>query len=135
MPQDSFLSDRQLQILELRKTGHSQAEIARRLGTSRANISATESTARKNILKAENTIKLARILKAETWIKIEKDTDLNEVPRIIYEKAGREKIWVNLDTPTLVGLVKEECKHKIRGRRVISEIMIAITKDGDIITR
>jgi Tfx family DNA-binding protein len=135
MSRDSFLSERQLQILELRKTGLSQAEIARRIGTTRANISATESTARKNILKAENTIKISRILKAETWIKIEKDTDLNEVPKIIYEKAGREKIWVNLDTPTLVGLVKEECKNKIRGRRVISEILIAITKDGDIITR
>ncbi len=135
MSKDSFLTERQLEILELRNSGQSQAEIARRLGTSRANISATERTARENIKKAENTLKLSRMLAAAVWIKIEKDTDLNEVPKKIYEKAGDDKIWVNLDTPSLIGMISAECKDKIKGRRITGEIEIAITKDGDILAR
>jgi Tfx family DNA-binding protein len=135
MSKDSFLTPRQLQILELRKDGMSQADIARKLGTTRANISATERTARMNVQKAENTLKLSRMIGAAVLIKIDKDTDLNEVPKRIYEKGGREEIWINLDTPSLVGLIKEECKNKIKGRRIIGEIEIAITKEGDIIAR
>jgi Tfx family DNA-binding protein len=128
MPKESFLTERQLEILELRNSGQSQAKIA-------ANISATEKTARENIRKAENTLKLSRMLTAAVWIKIEKDTDLNEVPKKIYEKAGDEKIHVNLDTNSLIGMITAECKNKIKGRRIIGEIEIAITKDGDILAR
>jgi len=135
MTKDNFLTERQLEILALRKKGLSQANIARSLGTTRANVSATEKTAKGNIRKAEKTVKLARMLEAAVWIKIEKDTDLNEVPRRIYEKAGEEKIWVNLDTPSLMGLITDECKNKIKGRRIISEIEVAVTKDGGIIAR
>ncbi len=135
MSKESFLTERQLEILGLRFAGHSQAEIARRLGTTRANISATEKTARENIRKAENTLKLSRMLKAAVWIKIEKDTDLNMVPKQIYEKAGDEKIHVNLDTNSLIGMISKECAGKIKGRRIIAEIEIAITKDGDILAR
>lgn len=135
MSKDSFITERQLEILELKKEGFSQAAIARRLGTTRANISATEKTAKENIKKAKNTLKIANMLEAAVWIKIEKDTDLNEVPKMIYEKAGKDEIWVNLDTPSLIGLITKDCKDKIKGRRVVGEIEIAITREGEIIVR
>lgn len=135
MARNIFLTERQLEILELKKTGLSQAEIARRLGTTRANISATEKTARDNIKKAKATLKLARMLEAGTWLKIEKDTDLNDVPKKIYERAGSEGIHVNLDNPSLVAMLNNECAHKIKGRRIISDIEIAITDEGDVIAR
>lgn len=135
MSKETFLTERQLEILRLRKEGLSQAGIARRLGTTRANISATEKSARENIKKAEKTVKLAQMLEAVIWLKIEKDTDLNDVPKQIYERAGKEEIWVNLDTPTLMGVIKEGCRNKIKGRRITGEIEIAVTKDGDIIAR
>ncbi|GBE17879.1 putative transcriptional regulator [archaeon BMS3Abin16] len=135
MVKDSFLTKRQLEILELRNSGLNQTEIAKNLGTTRANISATEKTARENIRKAENTINVAKMLNAAAIIKIEKDTDLNEVPKKIYEKAGALAIHVNLDTPSLIGTINRACADQIKGRRIISEIEIAITKDGDIILR
>ncbi|GBE56530.1 putative transcriptional regulator [archaeon BMS3Bbin16] len=135
MVKDSFLTKRQLEILELRNSGLNQTEIAKNLGTTRANISATEKTARENIRKAENTINVAKMLNAAAIIKIEKDTDLNEVPKKIYEKAGALAIHVNLDTPSLIGTINRTCADQIKGRRIISEIEIAITKDGDIILR
>jgi Tfx family DNA-binding protein len=135
MSKDSFITKRQLQILELRNTGLSQAEIARRLGTTRANISATEKTARENIKRAKKTVNIAKMLEASLSIKIDRDTDLNEIPGIIYEKAGKEKIWINLDNPSLIGFIAESCKNKIKGRRVIAELEIAITRDGSILAR
>jgi Tfx family DNA-binding protein len=135
MTKNSFLTTRQTQILKLREAGFSQAEIARKLGTTRANISATEKTAKNNIKRAEKTLKLAKMIQAPLWIKIEKETDLNDLPKKIYESAEKADIWVNLDTHSVIGLVKEECKNKIKGRRITGEIEIAITKDGDIIAR
>jgi len=135
MGKDSFLTERQLEILELRNSGKTQTEIAKNLGTTRANISATEKTARLNIRKAENTITVAKMLSAAAIIKIKKDTDLNEVPKKIYEKAGDLEIHINLDTPSLIRAVNSACADQIKGRRIISEIEIAITKEGDILLR
>ncbi len=135
MSKKTFLTERQTEILRLRKEGLSQVEIARRIGTTRANVSATEKTAWENIKKAEATLSLAKMLDASLLVKIEKDTDLNRVPRIIYEKAGEKEIWVNLDTPSLIGLITESCKNKIKGRRITSQIEIAVTVNGDIIAR
>jgi len=135
MSNETFLTKRQLEILKLRNTGLSQAEIARQLGTTRANISATEKTAKENIKKAENTLKLSKMIKASAWVKVEKDTDLQEIPKKIFEAASKAKIWVNLDTPTLIGFIARECKDKIKGRRIISELDIGVTREGDIIAR
>jgi len=68
-------------------------------------------------------------------MRIEMDTDLNDVPKKIYERAGSEGIHVNLDNPSLVAMLNNDCAHKIKGRRIISDIEIAITGDGDIIAR
>jgi HTH-type transcriptional regulator, fmd operon transcriptional regulator len=133
MAKDSFLTERQLEILELRNSGKSQTEIAKSLGTTRANISATEKTARGNIRKAKNTINVAKMLSAAAIVHIEKDTDLNEVPKKIYEKAGDLAIHINLDSPSLIGTINRVCADQIKGRRIISDIEIAITKNGDII--
>jgi Tfx family DNA-binding protein len=135
MTKESFLTERQLEILRLRKKGLSQTEISREIGTTRANVSATEKTAHENIRKAENTLKLSKMLNADIWLRIDKDTDLNEVPKEIYKKAGDNDIWVNLDTPTLIGAIQQSCRNKIKGRRIIGDIDIAISKDGDIIAR
>lgn len=135
MSKESFLTDRQIQILEMRKKGLSQSEIARVLGTTRANISATERTARDNIVKAEKTVQLAKMLDAKLWIHIEKDADLSMIPKKIYEKAGNREIHVNMDTPTLLNVISQECRDRIKGRRVISDFEVGITKDGEVLVR
>ncbi len=135
MPKKTFLTDRQIEILRLRKEGKRQSEIAVILGTTRANISATEKTAKENIKKAENTVELARMMDAAQWLKIEKDTDLSTVPNLIYEVASENGIWVNLDTHSLIGLLKEHCENRIKGRRITGDIEVGITSEGGLILR
>jgi len=53
-----FLTDKQIEILRLKKKGMTQADIARSMNTSPGNICIIENTALKNIEKAKNTIKV-----------------------------------------------------------------------------
>lgn len=135
MPKKTFLTERQIQILRLRKAGKRQSEIAKILGTTRANISATEKTAKENIKKAEDTVELARMMDAAQWLRIEKDTDLSTVPRKIYEIASKNGIWIKLDTHSVIGLLKEHCENRIKGRRITGEIEVGITSGGSLILR
>ncbi|RMF91693.1 MAG: Tfx family DNA-binding protein [Methanobacteriota archaeon] len=135
MSRDSFLTERQIEMLRLRRQGLSQSEIARRIGTTRANVSATLKTAEENMRKAENTLRLWNMLNAHIWLVVERDTDLNDLPRMIYQRASEEDVWVNLDTPSLIGEIQRSCRNKIRGRRVVREIEIVITEEGDVIAR
>ena len=50
---DSFLTERQIRVLELRTQGHSQQEIADIMGSSRSNISILETRAHRNILQGK----------------------------------------------------------------------------------
>lgn len=131
----TILTDKQVEILKLRASGLSQTEIAKRFETSRANISATEKTARENIEKAKNTLGLVKMMEASLRVSIEPDTDLNNAVRTVYDKADLEGIWIGQSFPSLANMIRKEGKHKIRGRRVLSKIEIAITKEGEVIVR
>jgi hypothetical protein len=132
---DSFLTPRQLEILRLRKEGLSQTEIAKRFGTSRANISATEKTAHLNIERARNTLALADMIEAPIWLVIEPDTDLNDAIRELYQRADSLGIRVIHTFPSLLHVIQESAGDRIKGRKVLKRIEIAITKEGIIIVR
>lgn len=132
---DSFLTSRQLEILRLRKEGFSQTEAAKKLGTSRANISATEKTARLNIEKARNTLALADMIDAPIWLILEPDTDLNEAVKEIYERADSLGIRVAHTFPALSNVINEAAGDRIKGRKVLGRLEIAVAKDGAVIVR
>lgn len=130
---ETILSKRQIEVLKLRKKGHTQAEISKMLKTTRANISALEKSALKNIKKAEATLKFAKFLEAGVWIKAEKGENLNKLIRKIYEKAGKKKIHVEYTKPELMSTLEKNCRDKIRGMRIAQEIEIGITNEGEIV--
>ncbi len=132
---ETILTKRQIEILKLRKKGYSQTEVAKKLGTSRANISSTEKSALENIRRAERTIEMVKALDAPIWLNIKTDRDLNEVVREIYDKADKEGVWIPHSFPSLVNLIQGHAEDGIKGRRVLKEFEIAITKDGEIIVR
>jgi hypothetical protein len=128
-----LLTERQLQVLKLREGGLTQTEIARRLGTSRANISATEKSALQKIERAKNTLKIVRMIRAPLQIPIEGETDLNEVVKRIYREADRAGIRIPQDFPTLASHIQREGRKKVRGRRVLAGLEIAVAADGEIL--
>jgi hypothetical protein len=135
MSKDTHLTERQIKVFRLRARGHTQAEIARQFGTSRANISAIEKKAMINIDRAKNTLNLTKMLEAPLWFIVKPEEDLNDIVKKIYEKADSNGIHISQNFPALANLIQEKAKEKIRGRRVILEMEIAITKDGEVLVR
>ncbi len=135
MVKDTHLTEKQIRVLRLRADGYTQAEIARKFGTSRANISATEKKALINIEKAKNTLTLTKMLKAPQWFTAKPDDDLNDIVKKIYDKADSNGIHISQNFPALANLIQEKAKEKIRGRRIILEMEIAITKKGEVLVR
>ncbi|MFQ6135892.1 MAG: Tfx family DNA-binding protein [Candidatus Hydrothermarchaeales archaeon] len=136
MPEkDTILTERQMEILKLRRRGYSQTEIAKKLGTSRANISATEKTALKNIEKAKNTLEVVKMIEAPIWLTFGPEEDLDDVVGRIYSEAGKRNIWIAHDGPSLSNLIHDKAGKKIKGRRILSKLEITITEEGDVIVR
>jgi len=135
MAKDTHLTEKQIKVLRLRAKGHTQADIARQFGTSRANISATEKKAVSNIERAKNTLNLIKMLDAPLWFTVEAEEDLNDVVKKIYEKADSNGIHISQNFPALANLIQEKAKGKIRGRRVLLEMEIAVTKKGEVLVR
>jgi hypothetical protein len=132
MARETVLTKRQIEVLKLKAQGLSTSEIARRLGTTVANVSATEKKARENIRRAENTLKLVKMLEAPLSVVIKPETDLNQAVREIYRRADEAGIWISHSFPSLASLIQQGAGEKIRGRRVLSEIEVAITRDGEV---
>lgn len=130
---ETFLTKAQSRVLELRSKGMSQAEIARLLKTTRANISILEKRARENIAKSERTVRLATKLRAKVVIKVDTDSDLFSIPKLLFREADKAGIRVNLTAPDIVSKVRQEASEKVRGRSVTKPFEIALTSEGDVI--
>ena len=132
MVRETVLTERQIEVLKLKAQGLSTSEIAKRLGTTVANVSATERKARENIQRARNTLRLVKMLEAPLSIVIAPETDLNDAVREIYRRADEAGIWISHSFPSLAALIQQAAGEKIRGRRVLAEIEVAVTREGEV---
>jgi hypothetical protein len=133
MVEDTFLTEMQARVLELRAKGLTQAEIARQLKTSRANVCILEHRARQNIARAERTLKLSRKLLAQIVLRIKPGDDIMSAPKRFFSVADVAKVDVKLDTPALIAKIRREAQDKLRGRTAIAPIELALTADGEVL--
>lgn len=132
---DTFLTDRQVQVLHLRGQGLSQSDVADRLGTSAPNISTIEKRARRNMEKARRTATLAAELEAPVQVTIPEGMDLYEVPGAIYDAADDVEIKVTPSGPEILRLAHREAGDKVRDRAVTDPLTVSVTGDGDVTIR
>ncbi|ACV24561.1 Tfx family DNA-binding protein [Methanocaldococcus fervens] len=130
--EESFLTETQIKVLELRKKGLTQEEIAKMFGTSRANISMIEKRAKENVKKAYNTIKIYNRIMAPIFIEIKEGTDVLDVPDIVFKKADEEDIKVKYNTLELIEFIKENASGFIEKRTVKKKFKIYILENGDL---
>ncbi|MGA9099760.1 MAG: Tfx family DNA-binding protein, partial [Methanotrichaceae archaeon] len=90
--EDSFLTERQLKVLQLRSRGCSQQEVADILGTTRSNISILEKRAHQNIQKAEHTLYQWMMIRAPISLKVTAGTDVFDIPNGIFKAADQKSI-------------------------------------------
>ncbi len=128
-----FLTDKQIEILRLKKKGMSQADIARSMKTTRGNICIIENTALKNIEKAKNTIKFYRALEAPIWMTVPAGSDLYDIPEKLFKAADKKRIKIAIDSAMVIVKVKTEAQEKVHGRLTVDEIDISVDDYGNIL--
>lgn len=133
MPKDTFLTEAQAQVLELRAKGLTQAKIARKLRTSRANVCILERRARDNIARAERTLKLAAKLRAPVVLEVGRGDDILEVPKRLFKAADAAKIRVNLGTPDIIAKIREGAGDKLHGRSATQSFDVILTSKGEVL--
>lgn len=129
---DTFLTPKQLRVLELRGRGYTQEEIAELLGTSRVNVCITEKRAKENIQKARNTLEAFERLDP-VILEIPPGIDVFQVPRLIFREADKHGIKVLYNTTSLIGILRRKAEAKLRGNQVIEGIRVLILRQGKVI--
>lgn len=131
----NVLTRRQAEVLALREQDIPQAEIAESLGTSRANVSSVESSARENISKARETVAFADALTAPVRLRIERGTDLYDVPNRVYSACDDADVKVSRTAPELMKLIGDAAGDAVQGRAVQREITVTVTNGGNVTVR
>ncbi|MFQ6050354.1 MAG: Tfx family DNA-binding protein [Candidatus Hydrothermarchaeota archaeon] len=126
----TFLTDKQIKILELRNKNYTQSEIAELIGTSVSNVSILEKRAKENVRRAKRTLELYQLLLCPVRITIEEDTDLFEIPERVYEVANSMGIKVSLDSPSMIENIN--VRGLAKGRKIKREFMIGLRNDGGV---
>ncbi len=127
---ETFLTDKQIKILELRNKKYTQSEIAEFIGTSVANVSILEKRAKENIRKAQRTVELYQLLLCPSRITINANTDLFEIPNKVYELANSMGIKISLDSPSIIENIN--IKGLAKGRKVKRNFLIGLRSDGGL---
>ncbi len=135
MSKDTFLTEAQSRVLELRLKGLTQTKIARMLRTSRANVCILERRARDNIARAERTLKLAAIFRAPVVLKIKRGDDILKVPKRLFKAADTAKILVKLSTLDVISKIREGAGNKLHGRSVTQSFDVVLTSEGELLIK
>jgi Tfx family DNA-binding protein len=127
-----FLTDKQIEVLRMKKKGMSQADIARTMKTTRGNICIIEGTAHKNVEKAKNTLKFYRAMEAPIWLTIAGGTDLYDIPEKIFKAADKKRIKISVDSAMVIVKLKTEAQDRIHGRLTTDDIDVSVDEHGNI---
>jgi len=134
-PETSVLTRRQAEVLVLREQGLRQTTLADILGTSRANVSSVESSARENVAKAEETVSFAAAMAAPVQVRVERGTDLYDVPSMIFDACDAAEVKVSRTAPEVLQLVTDAASVAVDGRLVSETFTVDVTPEGHLQVR
>ncbi|MHC1631124.1 MAG: Tfx family DNA-binding protein [Methanotrichaceae archaeon] len=129
----SFLTERQLAVLRLRRKGLSQQEVAEILRTTRSNVSILEKRAFQNVDRAKATFRQWMMIQAPVSVKIAAGTDVFEVPRLIFQKADLAGIKSLLNSVDVIVQLRNKVPPVLKKRIVFKDLKIYVTEDGKIL--
>ncbi len=132
---ESLLTERQIQVLKLRKEGRSQAEVADILGTTRSNISILEKRAHQNIHRAEQTLRQWMMIKAPISLKVKEGTDVFDLPKIIFDAADQIAIELPVTSLDIIVQLRRKSPQLFRKRAVLRDVDVYVTEDGELLVQ
>ncbi|MFB6173577.1 MAG: Tfx family DNA-binding protein [Halobacteriales archaeon] len=131
-PAETFLTDRQVEVLRLREAGHTQREVADRIGTTDSNVSAVERAARENVAKARRTLELAQSIRSPGRITVAAGTSFDELVERIYEVGDETGVKIEYARPELYGWLYDKLEAHAEENVVRTAVEVAVTSEGDV---
>lgn len=128
----TILTERQVEVLQLRERGLTQREVADCLGTTDSNVSAIERAAAENIEKAKRTLDLVDTLAAAVTFEVGAGTHFGNLIETVYTHGDEADIKIDYCRPELYGHLYELLKSHTAGNKVRRNIEIGLTHDGDV---
>lgn len=130
----TVLTDRQVEVLELREQGHTQQEIADRLGTTDSNVSAIERSAKDNVEKAKKTLRLVRALQSPVRFTIPPGANFGTFVDEVYSRADEADIKISYCRPELYSHLYNKLEAHTAQNRVNVAVEIGLNEAGDVRT-
>jgi len=130
---DSFLTDRQIMVLQMRLSGLSQQEVADRLGTTRSNISILEKRAHQNIARAERTLQQWLMLRAPISLQAGAGTDVFELPKMIFAAADEKHMRLPITSLDVVVQLQRKAPRLFKKRALERDARIFVTEEGEVL--
>lgn len=130
--ESTTLTERQVEVLELREQGQTQQEVANRLGTTDSNISAIERAAEQNIEKARRTLDLVRTIRSPIQFSVPPGTSFDDLVTSVYsygDEAGIKIAYCRPELYTHLYGVLEECTNQ---NELKTTIDVGITNEGEV---
>ena len=130
---NSFLTERQIEVLQMRLAGRSQQEIADSLGTTRSNISILEKRAHQNIARAERTLQQWMMLRAPISLLAGAGTDVFELPKMIFAAADEKLMRLPITSLDIVVQLRRIAPRLFKKRALERDARIFVTEEGEVL--
>lgn len=130
---DSFLTERQIKVLQMRLSGLSQQEVAMRLGTTRSNISILEKRAHQNIDRAARTLQQWMMLRAPISFHARVGTDVFELPKGIFAEADKKGIRLPITSLDIIVQLRRRAPRLFKKRALERDALIFVTEEGEVL--
>ena len=128
----SFLTNRQLEVLQMRHQGLSQQDVADRLGTTRSNISILEKRAHKNIARSERTVQQWLMICAPISLFAKGGTDVFDLPRMIFAAADEKGIRLPVTSMDILIRLERKAPRLFHKRALEKDARIYVTGVGEL---
>lgn len=125
-----LLTERQIEVLQLRAKGLTQEEVAEQIKTTRTNVTILEQRARQKIEAAHETLKKVEEIEAPVHVLIKPGADLFKVPRLVLKAADYKNIHVRMCATEIIGAINAIARHKIKGRQIVAPFKVVVTANG-----
>ena len=128
----SFLTKRQIEVLQMRHQGLSQQDVADQLGTTRSNISILEKRAHQNIARAERTVKQWLMIRAPISFWAEAGTDVFNLPKMIFAAADEQGIRLPVTSLDIVVQLRRKAPKLFKKRALERDARICVNENGEL---
>ncbi|MEF8814485.1 MAG: Tfx family DNA-binding protein [Halovenus sp.] len=128
----TMLTDRQVEVLELRERGFTQQEVAEQFDTTGSNVSAIERAAEQNVAKARRTLELVRTIRSPVQFSVSPGTKFDDLVAKVYSRGDEAGIKIAYCRPELYTHlygVLEECTEQ---NELKAEVDIGISNEGEV---